>query len=151
DPFAGDSAASRARNAAPGNSRRSWTSVPSSSRPSEPAPARIRSANLFAMDRSRTIAPVPASLPVRLLLALAAGCSTESYVADADREVGAILDAGRTQTLGDREQRVIRPQPEKPPEPAPVPAPTEPQPNAPPGNAPAPAPAPAPQAQKVDL
>jgi outer membrane protein TolC len=106
------------------------------------------------MNRSRPIAPVPVPLPVRLLLALAAGCSTESYAADADREVEDILGQSHTEVLGDREQRVIRPEPEKPA--APAPAPTEPSGNvppsgnAPPANASAP-PAPPPPAQTIDL
>lgn len=52
-------------------------------------------------------APVPA-----LACAIAIGCSSAAYRADADREVELILGDSRTSVLGDREQRVVRPEPE---------------------------------------
>lgn len=52
-----------------------------------------------------------------------AACSTASYVEDADREVAEILGEGALRVLGDRQARLIRPEPE--PEPAADPAEVE--------------------------
>jgi outer membrane protein TolC len=68
-----------------------------------------------------------------LLAAMAAACSSAAYVADADREVAAILGTSQAAVLGTRAQEVVQPEPEKPPPPAPDPAaPGEPAPAGPP-------------------
>ncbi len=69
-----------------------------------------------------------------LLPALLAACSTAAYAADADAEVADVLGEALEATLGDREQTVLRPEPEAPPPPAePVdPAAVPPAPPAPP-------------------
>lgn len=57
----------------------------------------------------------PARVPVGLFVAAALlGCTPERYVADADHEVGGILDEYQDKTLSNRADRLQLPEPEKP-------------------------------------
>ena len=64
--------------------------------------------------------------PALFLVLLSGACSTASYVADADREVAAILDVANREVLGARPDWVLQPAPATPPPAEPLPPTTPP-------------------------